>query len=77
MQKSPLMRLLISPCAAVFNPPTTADADILFAATPRVLVVFWHKFGLGGRSTIVTMVSYDRERQVARAFFTVGKKALM
>jgi hypothetical protein len=36
-------------------------ADIFFAVTPRVLVVFPHDFGLGGRGAIVTMVSYNRE----------------
>ncbi len=35
--------------------------DILFAATPWVLVVFWHDLGLGGCSAIVAIVLYDRE----------------
>ncbi len=35
-------------------------ADILFAATPRVLVAFQDDFGLGGRGAIVAMVSYAK-----------------
>ncbi len=41
--------------------------DILFAVTPLVLVMFRHDFGRGGRGTIVTILSYDRE--VGCAFF--------
>jgi hypothetical protein len=35
-------------------------ADILFAATPQVLVVFQHHFGLGGHGAIAAMVSYNK-----------------
>ncbi len=36
-------------------------ADILFVVTPRVLVVFRHDFGRGGRGAFVAIVSYDKE----------------
>ncbi len=36
---------------------TISTVDILIAAVPRVLVMFWHDFRQGGRGAIVTVLS--------------------